>query len=97
MLQSHLEGRRKKSQEAEKERERVGDLGGRWEGEEKNEHIQVWEVRREALRASSPPKSACPELRRNSGQTWAILPTPPSPLPISFHVFGSKFSFLLSL
>ena len=105
MLQSPLEGRRKKSHEAEKERrreregererERERDLGGRWEGEEKNEHIQVWEGRREALRASSPPKSACPEHRRNSGQTWAILPTPPSPAPISFHIFGSKFSFFI--
>ena len=95
MLQSHLEGRRKKSQEAEKERERVGDLGGRWEGEEKNEHIQVWEGRREAVRVSSSPKSACPEHRRNSGQMWAILPTLPSPALISFHIFGAKFSFFM--
>ena len=29
------------------------------------------------------------------GQIWAILPTPPSPAPISFHIFGSKFSFFI--
>ena len=61
----------------------------------KNEHIQVWEGRREAVRASSPPKSTCPEHRRNSGQMWAILPKPPSPALISFHIFGSKFSFFI--
>ena len=107
MLQSHLEGRRKKSHEAEKERgreregererERERDLGGRWEGEEKNEHIQVCEGRREALRASSPPKSTCPEHRRNSGQMWAILPTPPSPAPLVSTYLVLNFHFLLNL
>ena len=64
-------------------------------GRKKNEHIQVWEGRREAVKVIISPKSACPEHRRNSGQMWAILPTPPSPALISFHIFGAKFSFFM--
>jgi hypothetical protein len=45
------------------------------------------------MRVSSSPNSACPEHRRNSGQMWAILSTPLYPALISFHIFGSKFSF----
>jgi hypothetical protein len=47
--------------------------------------------------SSPPPTSACPEHRRNSGQTWTILPPPLFPLPpFSSHNFFVYFYYVFS-